>query len=176
MRERFVIDPDRTKPRSEPYAAARKVALILALALTGVAGIHSLYPQGNAAADARRSGDRPTPAPNTLAPTLAATNPMPVASPTNSAQALRVEAQQPAAGSILAESRAAAQLQAPENQGRISPEQPPAKVAEASPPPKQKAVRHRSTREAAAYAPYGYRENRSWAWYSQRPAAPFFHF
>jgi hypothetical protein len=172
MRERFVIDPDRTKPRSEPYAAARKIALILALALTGVAGIHSLYPQGNAAADASRSSDRP----NTLAQVLpaAAADPMPVVASANSLHGPAVEAERATGGQIPAESSAAGQLQVPENQGRASPEQPPGKVAEASPSPKQKVARHRSNRESS---PYAYRDNRSWAWYSQRPSAsPFFHF
>jgi hypothetical protein len=177
MREKFVIDPDRTKLRSEPAAIVRKVALVLALALTGVAGIHSLYPQGNAAADASRSGERLNPAPNTLAKVVpdVAADPVPVVVSTSSLHAPMAEAEQATGRSIPAGSSAAGRPQAPENQTQTSPEPPPGKVAEASPSPKQKVARHRSNRDS--YAPYQYRDNRSWAWYSQRPAAsPFFHF
>lgn len=177
MRERFFIDPDRTRPRSEPYAGARKAVLVIALALTGVAAIHSLYPQDNAAADPTRGTDLTTPAPTTLTQVLpaATANPTPAVPSTNSLHALTVAAEQTTSGAGALESGTAGQLQVSETQGRTA-EQPSAKV-EASPAPKQKTVRHRSNREVNPYAQYGYRDNRSWAWYSQRPtASPFFHF
>jgi hypothetical protein len=181
MRQRFVINPDLTKARSEPSARVKKIALVLALALTGVTGIHSLYPQGNAAADGSRNGDRPNEAPHALAQVLpdAAADALPMVPSTNSLQTLTADAEQPTGGSVPAESSAAApaQSQIPENQERTASEQPSGKIVEKSPSPKQKVARHRSNREAGPFAPYPYRDFRAWAWNSQRPSpSSFFHF
>jgi len=179
MRQRFVIDPDQIKPRSEPSARVKQIALVLALALTGVAGLHSLYPQGNAAADGSRDGDRPNAAPHALAQVLpdAATDSLAMVPSTNSLHTLTANAEQATGGSIPAESSAVspAQSQIPENQERTPSEQPSGKVAEKSPTPKQKVARHRSNREAGPFAAFPYRDPRAWAWNSQR-SSPFFHF
>ena len=181
MRQRFVIDPDQTKPRPEPSARVKQIALVLALALTGVAGLHSLYPQGNAAADGSRDGDQPDTAPPALAEVLpdVAADPLPMVLTTNSPQMLTADVAQATGGSIPAESSAVspAQSEITETQERTPSEQPSGKVAEKTSSPKQKVARHRSNREAGLFAPNPYRDFRAWAWNSQRPApSPFFHF
>jgi hypothetical protein len=181
MRERFVLDPDRTKPRPEPTARVKKIALGLVVALTGVAGVHSLYPHGNAAADASRNGDQPNATPQALAQVLpdAAARPQPMVPSTNSLYTPTADAEHATGGSIRAESSAAspAQSEITETQERTPSEQPSGKVAEKTSSPKQKVARHRSNREAGLFAPSPNRDFRAWAWNSQRPSpSPFFHF
>jgi len=187
MRQRFVIDPDRTKPSAEPSARVKQIVLVLALALTGVAGIHSLYPQGNAAADGSRNGDQPNAAPDALAQVLpnaqvlpdATAHAPPMIPSTNSLYTPTADAEQATGGSIPAQSSAGSPAQSPipENQEPTPSEQPSGKVAEKSPSPKHKVARHRSNREAGPFAAYPNRDFRAWAWNSQRASpSPFFHF
>jgi hypothetical protein len=186
MRQRFLLDPDRTKPKPAPHSRVKQIGLVLALALTGLAGIHSLYPQGNAA-DAGRSGDRPNAAPQALAQILAdaqvlpdaAADRLPMVASANALQAPTPDAERPTGGSIPAQSSAVspAQSRIAENQEPTPSEQASGNGAEKSHSPKQKVARHRSNREAGPFAPYPYRDFRAWAWNSQRPSpSPFFHF
>jgi hypothetical protein len=181
------MDPDRTKPSPEPTARVKKIALVLAVALTGVAGIHSLYSQGNAAADGSLNGDQPNAAPHALAQVLpnaqvlpeAAAYPPPMVPSTRSLYTPTVYAEQATGGSIPAEGTAvsSAPSQIPETQERTASEQPSGKVAEKSPSPKHKVARHRSNREAGPFAAYPNRDFGAWAWNSQRASpSPFFHF
>jgi len=180
MRQKFVIYPDRTNLRSEPSAKGRKVAVVFVLAVTGVVGMHALYPQDNAAAGGSHVGDRSSPAPIALAqvPPDAATDPTPNVPSTNALQTLTVDAEQATTGSVPAQSGAVSPglSQIAQNEGRSASEPPPGKIAEASPPPKQKVARHRSS-AAGGYAQYTNRDYRAWGWYAQRPSpSPFFRF
>jgi len=180
MRQRFTLDPDRTKPRPEPPERVKRILLVLALALTGAAGIHSLYTQDNAAADGSRIGDQPNAAPQALAQVLpdAAADPVAMVPSGNSLHAPTADAGQATGGSIPAQSSAVppAQSRIAENQEPTPSEQASGNGAEKSHSPKHKVARHRSNRESGASAAYQYRE-RAWAWNSQRPSpSPFFHF
>jgi hypothetical protein len=182
MRQRFVLDPDRTKPRPERPARVKRILLVLALALTGAAGIHSLYTQDNAAADGSRIGDQPNAAPQALAQVLPDAAADPVAmmiTSGNSLHAPTADAGQAPGASIPAQSGAVppAQSRIAETPEPAPSEQASGNGAEKSHSPKHKVARHRSNREAGASAAYPYRDFRAWAWNSQRPSpSPFFHF
>jgi hypothetical protein len=183
MRQRFVIYPDRMTLRSEPSARRKKIAVVFVLAATAIVGMPELYPQDDAAADWNHSDDRPNQTPSTLAQVLphAAANPIPIVPPTNSSHALTIDSVWAANGSIPVEGGAVSldefqnpEHQSPENRQRVPSDQPPGKVPEKSPSPKQKVARHRSNEAGSGYAQYTYG---AWPWYSQRTSpSPFFRF
>jgi hypothetical protein len=149
--------------------------------VTGIVGMHALYPQDDAAADWNHSGDRPNQTPSTLAQVLphAAVDPIPIVPSTNSS--LTIVSVRAANGSIPVEGGAVSldefqnpEHQSPENHQRVPSDQPPGKVPEKSPSPKQKVARHRSNEAGSGYAQYTYG---AWPWYSQRTSpSPFFRF
>ena len=68
MRQKFAFYPDGTRSRHEPYAVAKKAAIVFGLVVAGVAAMHVLYPSVDAAADASRAGDVQNQAQNNQAP------------------------------------------------------------------------------------------------------------
>jgi hypothetical protein len=183
MRQKFAFYPDQTRARLEPYAGAKKAALIFAAAVTGIVGLHSLYLQADATIEPGHRGDLLNQPRDAFAQKPSQRAPEQVPPSVNASLLLTSEAEPATARSAIDSGPAAAgQSQVSEGPAARglgeSSSDLPNKIGNPPPPPKKKSVQSRRGGAGGVYAQYPYSGyGGQWAWYSHRPSpSPFFHY